>query len=137
MSRPGDVDDEVLGALRSICALLPEVVEEPAWVGVRWKVRGRTFAHVLVIDDGRPAAHATAAGTDGPETVLTFRSEGEELEVLRRSGRPYFFGGWGREVVGVVLDGTVGWDEVGELVTDSYCVLAPQKLAKLVRRPGA
>jgi hypothetical protein len=135
VSRGGEVDGEVLAALRSICGSLPETVEEPAWVGVRWKVRDRTFAHVLVIDDGRPAAHAAAAGTDGPETVLTFRSEGEELEVLRRSGRPYFFGGWGREVVGVVLDGTVGWDEVGELVTDSYCVLAPRKLVELVRRP--
>lgn len=135
MSGPGDVDDEVLAALRAIASSLPETTEQPAWVGVRWQVRGRTFAHVLVIDDGRPASHARAADTDGPATVLTFRADGEELEVLRRSGHPYFFGGWGREVVGVVLDSTVGWDEVAELVTESYCVLAPKKLVGLVVRP--
>lgn len=25
-----------------------------------------------------------------------------------------------------------GWDEVAELLTDSYCVMAPRKLVKLV-----
>lgn len=135
MTAPGDVDEAVLAALRAICGALPETVEEPAWVGVRWKVRAKTFAHVLTIDDGRPAAHARAAGTDGPATVLTFRSDGEELEVLRRSGPPYFFGGWGREVVGLVLEGAIDWGEVEELLTESYCMLAPQKLARTVRRP--
>lgn len=129
------MDDDVLTALRRICDGLPETIEEPAWVGVRWKVRSRTFAHVLTIDDGKPQSHAAAAGTDGPEVVLTFRSEGEELEVLRRSGHPFFFGGWGRDVVDVILDGTVGWDEVGELLTESYCLLAPKKLADAVVRP--
>jgi hypothetical protein len=135
VTAPGDVDDEVLRAIRGICSALPETYEEPAWVGVRWKVRTRTFAHVLTIDDGRPASHAQAAGTDGPATVLTFRSEGDELEVLRRSGPPYFFGGWGREVVGLVLDDGTDWSEVGELLTESYCMLAPKKLADAVVRP--
>jgi predicted DNA-binding protein (MmcQ/YjbR family) len=135
MTAPGDVDDEALRWLRSICGALPETFEEPAWVGVRWKVRTKTFAHVLTIDEGKPAAHARAAGTDGPETVLTFRSDGEELEVLRRSDHPYFFGGWGRDVVGVILDGTVSWDEIRELVTESYCLLAPRKLSEAVLRP--
>lgn len=135
MTAPADVPDEVLAALRAICGALPETVEEPAWVGIRWRVRTKTFAHVLTIDDGRPQAHARAAGTDGPVTVLTFRSSGEELDVFRRLGPPYFFGGWGRDVVGVMLDGQVGWDEIRELVTESYCTLAPQKLARAVVRP--
>lgn len=130
------MDDEVLASLRAIVRALPETTEEPAWVGVRWKVRNRTFGHVLTIDGGRPASHARAAGTDGPATVLTFRSEGEELEVLRRSGPPYFFGGWGRDVVGIVLDASTAWDEVAELLTESYCAMAPGKLARTVVRPG-
>lgn len=135
MTAPGDVDDGLLRELRRICSALPETWEEPAWVGVRWKVRNRTFAHVLTIDGGRPAAHARAAGTDGPATVVTFRSEGEELDVLRQSGPPYFFGGWGRDVVGLTLDGTTEWTEVAELLTESYCFLAPRKLAEAVARP--
>jgi hypothetical protein len=29
----------------------------------------------------------------------------------------------------------VDWHEVAELVTESYCILAPNKLAALVERP--
>lgn len=32
------------------------------------------------------------------------------------------------------VDG-VDWDEVAELVTESYCALAPARLARLVDRP--
>jgi len=35
----------------------------------------------------------------------------------------------------MVLDEAVDWDEVAELLTDSYCVLAPKALAALVDRP--
>jgi hypothetical protein len=31
--------------------------------------------------------------------------------------------------------GGVDWDEVAELLPESYCVLAPKKLAALVSRP--
>lgn len=35
----------------------------------------------------------------------------------------------------MVLTDDVDWDEVGELLTDSYCVPAPKKLVALVDRP--
>jgi hypothetical protein len=37
-------------------------------------------------------------------------------------------------VMGMVLDDNVDWEEVGELLTESYCILAPKKLAALVHR---
>jgi hypothetical protein len=67
------VDSVLLAGLRPIALALPEAYEERAWVGTRWRVRGRTFAHVLEIVQGRPQSHARAAGC-GP--VLTFRSSG-------------------------------------------------------------
>jgi hypothetical protein len=33
-----------------------------------------------------------------------------------------------------VLDADVDWDDVAELVTESYCALAPKKLVELVER---
>jgi hypothetical protein len=129
------VSDDVLARVRAACAHLPEIVEQPAWVGTRWRVRTKTFAHALTIDDGRPQAHAEAAGTDGPATVLTFRSRGEELVVLSRAPKPFFKPVWFPDVVGLVLDGATDWDEVGELLTESYCALAPRKLVALVDRP--
>ena len=133
--RGSDVPTSMLKRLRRVCLAFPEAYEEPAWVGVRWRVKGRTFAHVLTIVDGRPQAHARAAGTDGPATVLTFRASDEEVVALREMGPPFFFGGWGRDVVGLRLDDKTDWTEVAELMTESYCLMAPRKLAAQVVRP--
>jgi YjbR len=124
MAYVDDVPDDVVARLRVICAGLPDAYEEPAWVGVRWRVRTKTFANVLAIDE--PGQDRTV--------VLAFRSEGEELEVLRRIGPPFRVLGWGREMMGLALDDQTDWAEVRELVTDSFCVMAPKKLAVLVRR---
>lgn len=130
-----DVDPAVLARLRSICLGLPETYEEPAWTGVRWRVRKRTFAHVLAVDRGEPDFMARIVGAELTATVLTFRSSGPELEVLRHAGHPFFHAGWGRDAMEMVLDDATDWTEVGELVTESYCLLAPQKLQALVDRP--
>lgn len=130
------VSDDVLARLRACCTALPEVVEEPAWVGTRWRVRTKTFAHVLMLSDGWPPAYAEAAGTDGPACVLTFRSRDPELEVLSHAPKPFFKPVWFRDIVGLLLDDTTDWDELGELLTESYCALAPQKLVAEVDRPS-
>src|SRR5215203_2923779 len=39
-------------------------------------------------------------------------------------------------VVGLVLDDDTDWDELAELLTDSYCVQAPRALAERVPRPS-
>ena len=136
MSERGDVAPEVLDALRGICAALPEVREEVAWVGVRWRIRTATFCHVLEIADGRPPVYASTFGTDGPCTVLTFQSDGEELEALGRMGHPFVRPPWRPGIVGMVIDDDVDWSDVAELVTESYCLLAPKRLAAAVARPG-
>lgn len=119
-----DVPADVEARLRECCLALPDAYEERAWKGTRWMVRKKTFAHVLGVEVG--AARMV---------VLTFRSAGEELEVLRSAGHPFFVLGWGRDAMGMELDADTDWDEVRELLTESYCVLAPQKLIALVDRP--
>ena len=135
MPEYADVPPRVLRELRPICLALPEAYEEEAWVGTRWRIRKRTFAHVLTVEAGVDSAHSRVVATDGPTTVVTFRSSGPELEMLREAGHPYFYAGWGRDVVGMVLDAATDWTEVTELLTESYCVLAPKKLVALVDRP--
>lgn len=129
-----DVPPEIVAELRSVCLGLPEAYEEPAWVGTRWRIRKRTFAHVLAIDSGWPPAYARAAGTNGPIVVMTFSSSGPELDALTNAGHPFFKPRWRVDVVGMVLDSGVDWDEVAELLTESYCVLAPNNLVELVDR---
>ncbi len=136
MKEHPDVAPDLLARLRPICTRLPEAYEEEAWVGTRWRVRKQTFAHVLAISGGWPPAYARAAGSDGPVTVLTFRSAGPELHALANSGPPFFKPRWHPQVVGMALGDGVDWDEVEELVTESYCVLAPKRLVERVERPA-
>jgi hypothetical protein len=37
----------------------------------------------------------------------------------------------------VLLDDATDWQELAELLTDSYCLQAPARLAETVQRPGA
>jgi len=121
-----DVDLDILEQLRARCLALPDAWEEPAWTGRRFLVRKRNFAHVFAMCDADGAV----------VTFMAFRSPDEERDALVRSGHPFFLLGWGRNVVGMVLDEATDWEEVRELVTESYCVLAPKKLVALVDRPG-
>lgn len=131
-----EIPPDVLTRLRAVTLALPEAYEEPAWVGTRWRVRQRTFAHVVAVEEGSTSVFARVSGADGPATVVTFRSAGEEMRALCASGPPFFYAGWGRDVLGMFLDDGTDWTEVRELLTESYCLLAPKKLQALVDRPG-
>ncbi|GLZ62628.1 MULTISPECIES: MmcQ/YjbR family DNA-binding protein [Micromonospora] len=132
MTAPGDVPPEVLDRLRPICLGLPETYEEPAWVGIRWRIRKRTFAHVLTVDPDRQQVHARAAALDRPACLLTFRSPLDEIAGLLGMGHPFYKPDWAPNVLGMIVDGDTDWEEVGELLTESYCVLAPKRLAAQV-----
>jgi hypothetical protein len=129
MAAHRDVPDAVLHRLRRICVALPEVREEEAWAGTRWRIRTKTFAHVVMIDDGWPPAYARAARSDGPLVVLTFRAADAELDALTHTGPPFFKPPWFPDIVGLGIDDGTDWEEVAELVTESYRLLAPRKLA--------
>ena len=105
-------------------------------MGTRWRIRGKTFAHVLAIDEEWPPAYVRAAAIDRPATLLMFRSSGPELDALRGGGPPFFGPPWRADEVGLVLDDPVDWDEVTELLTESYCAIAPKKLAATIDRPA-
>ena len=105
---------------------LPQCHQEDAWVGTRWVVAHGSY-------------DATVAHVFGGEDQLfriVFRAEPDEVMALQHLGPPYFRAGWGRNVVGMLLDEDTDWAELGELLTDSYCVQAPRELAERVSRPA-
>ena len=118
----GQVPPELEQRLRAICLALPETHEEQAWNGRRWMVRRRTFAHVFVVEEAGQVSRP----------MMQFRSSPPELDALVHAGHPFFKAGWGHNVLGMVFDDAVDWDEVAELIADSYCAQAPKKLAALV-----
>lgn len=124
----------MVARLASIALGLPDTYEEDAWTGVRWRVRNKTFAHVQVAQDGYRSAYRDLTGVTDPTTVLTFQSSGDELMALAHAGPPFYQPPWSPTVVGMVLDGDTDWDEVAELVTESYRLCAPQKLRRQLDR---
>jgi predicted DNA-binding protein (MmcQ/YjbR family) len=132
-----DVPKQVVARLRAMCIALPDAYEQQAWVGTRWMVRKKTFAHVLGISDTWPPAYTRDAPYVGDATVLTFRSSGRELDSLVNAGAPFYKPAWHPQVVAMIVGDDVDWAEVAELLTESYCLLAPQKLVALVHRPDS
>ena len=87
-------------------------------------------------------ARAEAAARSGADeehaTALIFKPDDDERHALLEDDRffapPYYGpGGW----LALDLAPTSDWDEVAELLTDSYCLQAPAELAAAVWRPGA
>jgi predicted DNA-binding protein (MmcQ/YjbR family) len=128
-----DVPPRLLAKLRAICMRLPEAQEETAWAGTRWTIRKRNFAHAVHVDAGWPPAYARAVDSDGPISLLTFRCAGDLHETLRSAGPPFHHADWGTlwgtKVIAMTLDRRTSWDELTLLVTESYRLLAPKKLA--------
>jgi hypothetical protein len=120
----------VVARLATVALALPEAYEEDAWTGVRWRVRTKTFAHVLVAQEGYTSAYRDVTGISEPTTVLTFRSSGDELLALVHAGPPFYRPPWSPTVVGLAVDDGTDWDEVAELVTESYRFCAPQRLVR-------
>jgi hypothetical protein len=132
MAAAGDVLPEFEDRLRALCLSLPDAYEEPAWVGVRWMVRKRTFAHTYGVESPDKTSPLRTLVQYRPVNVFTFRAPDDDVLGLLGSGLPFFCPGWGSNVVAMVLDDDTDWDEVAELITDSYRIQAPKKLARLI-----
>lgn len=118
-----DVPLEMVERLRAVLDPLPDVREESAWVGVRWRVGSATVAHVF--------------GGEDQLFRIRFFAEPEEVLAFEHLGAPYYRSDWGENAVGILLDDETDWDELTELLTDSYCLQAPRHLAERVPRPEA
>ena len=68
------VPEEWVRRLGRVLLALPEVREESAWVGTRWRVRGATIAHVYGGEDQR--------------FRITFRAEPEEVMAFQHLASP-------------------------------------------------
>jgi hypothetical protein len=131
------VPTKLVAKLRKICLALPHAYEESAWVGTRWMIRKKNFAHVVEIVDGYPPAYARAAQAVAA-IVLTFRAAGMLYDTLRANGPPFFTAPWGTKwgthVIGMHLGKRIDWGEVATVITESYRLLAPAKLSALLAR---
>ncbi len=114
---------------QAIVTRLPDVERSDNPLGCYFLVRRKIFAQVATFIDpgGRPA------------TIVAMRPDPAERVALIAMGRPYFSRGpWDERLgrIAVLIDATTDWDEIAELVTDSYRLTAPKKLVAQLDSAG-
>lgn len=116
---PLSIRPDRLERLRASCLALPEATEKETWGDPTWRVRDRIFVMQKGnYQGGRPSVWLKAP--DGAHEVLLGADHG-------RFFVPPYVGhkGW----IGVCLDGpAVDWDELTDLIEDSYRLVAPKRL---------
>ena len=111
--------------LRKIDARLPETTLKVDPWGYNFQIRRRTYAFLI----------APAAPDGVARPLLIVRAEEFERHALLSGGHPYFPVRAGHDRLGIVLTDETDWEEIGELVTESYRRLAPKKLVALLDEP--
>ena len=111
--------------LRKLCLALPEAHEVEAWGAPTFRVKNKLFA--MYSDAG----NHHGAGRNG---VWLKAAPGNQQLMVRHAPDRFFVppyvgpSGW----IGVYLDAESDWPEVRELVRDSYQLVAPKTLVKLL-----
>ncbi len=77
-------------------------------------IRQRSFCLLVVVEDS----------TGKPVPLLVLRADRDEREALLSVGHPFFSSRAGRDRIGVLLTNDTNWEEIRELVTESYRILA-------------
>lgn len=104
--------------LRRICLSLPEAYEQETWGEATFRVRKKIFC--------------MAGGPDPARPSVSLKCTYEDQRALLAQGEPFFLPayvgskGW----IGVTLASPkLDWRELGELVVESYRLIAPKRLS--------
>ena len=110
--------DRVIERIRRICLDLPEVVEQPfgGHTSPAFRVRDKLF---VIIAESR--------------TSMTLKAPRGEQEILVKADPERFFvppyvGSKGWVGVRIALKAAPDWEEMAELISESYCLTAPKRL---------
>jgi len=127
---PVEVPENIVEQVRALCLALPEVtvrvdhsLTRTRSTAQSFEIRRRSFCLLVAME--------SSTGKSVP--LLVLRADPDECEALLSIGHPFFVPRRaGRDRIGVWLTDDTEWDEIRELVTDSYRVLAPKKLTALL-----
>ena len=128
-SVPIEIPLDICERVSRLCLALPEVTVRVDESLVRerstaysFDIRRRSFCLLVARED--PAGK--------PVPLLVIRASSAERDALLPLGHPFFAPRAGRDRIGVMLTPHTDWEEIRELVTDSYRILAPKKLTALL-----
>ncbi len=128
-SSPIEVPEDIFERVSMLCLALPEVtVRVDASL-----TRARSTAHSFDIRQRSFCLLVAREGPTGkPVPLLVLRAHPDERDPLVSVGHPFFTPRAGRDRIGVWLTDHTDWQEIRELVTESYRRLAPKKLTELL-----
>ena len=129
MSAPVEVPQDITERIRTLCLGLPEVtvrvdgsLTRARSTAQSFDIRRRSFCLLVAWED--PAGK--------PVPLLVLRAGPDEREALMSGGHPFFASRACRDRIVVLLTDDTDWEEIRELVTESYRVIAPKKLTELL-----
>jgi predicted DNA-binding protein (MmcQ/YjbR family) len=126
---PVEVPAEIVERIRTLCLALPGVTVrvDDSHTTARstahsFDIRRRSFCLLVAREDS----------TGKPVPLLVLRAGQEEREALLSNGHPFYASRASRDRIVVVLTDDTDWEEICELVIESYRILAPKKLTALL-----
>ena len=129
-STPVEVPEDIIERVRALCLALPEVTVRVDYSLTRTRSTAQSF-------DIRRRSFCLLVATESPAgrslPLLVLRATPDEREALLSIGHPFFVPRRaGHDRIGVWLADDTDWEEIRELVAESYRVLAPKKLTALL-----
>jgi predicted DNA-binding protein (MmcQ/YjbR family) len=126
---PVEIPADIVERISMLCLALPEVtvridesrVPERS-TALSYDIRRRSFCLLVAWQDA----------ADKLVPLIVLRASPEERKALLSTGHPFFPSRAGHGRIGVVLTGDTDWEEIRELVTESYRILAPKKLTAML-----
>jgi hypothetical protein len=116
-----EVPEDIIEQVRGRCLALPEVTVRVD----ASRTRSRSTAHPFDIRRRSFCLLVALEGRSGkPVPLLALRVDPEERDALLSIGHSFFASRAGRDRIGVRLTVDTDWEEIGELVTESYRRLA-------------
>lgn len=125
MSAPVEVPQDIDERVRALCLARPEVtvridhsLTRARSTAQSFDIRRRSFCLLV----------AVAGPTGESVPLIVVRADPREREALLSLGKPFFAPRAGPGRLGVRLTASTDWEEIRELVIESYCIIAPKKL---------
>jgi hypothetical protein len=124
-----EVPADIVERIRALCLALPEVtvrvdvsLSRARSTAHSFDIRRRSFCLLI--------AREHSAGQTVP--LLVLRADRAERAALLSAGHPFYASRAGGDRIVVVLGDATDWEEIRELVTESYRTIAPKKLTALL-----
>ena len=126
---PVEIPTDIVERVHQLCLRLPEATvrvdrSKVATRSTAWSfdIRRRSFCLLVAVAD--PSSK--------PIPLVRLWADPLDRGALLAIGHPFFPSRSGPDRIGVLLTGDTDWEEMRELVTDSYRLLAPKNLTALL-----